>query len=219
MEKSNFHENILLATAYWPSLEYFYYLLNAKNVQIENYENYEKQSYRNRCRILSANGPLELIIPVEKKCTSIADVRISYKEKWQQNHWRAIESAYRNTAYFEFFEEEVRKFYTEPEEFLLDYNLKQLHIVFQILRIKKELHFTNEYKKEYSGVTDLRERIHPKNSGYSSETAKQILSRRYYQVFEEKFGFNENLSILDLIFHQGLRTIDHLQDVQIIYSS
>ena len=212
MEKSNSHENILLSTAYWPSLEYFYYLLKAKNVHIEKYEHYEKQSYRNRCRILSANGPLELIIPVEKKCTSIADVRISYKEKWQQNHWRAIESAYRNTAYFEFFEEEIRNFYTEPEEFLLEYNLKQLQTIFDILRIKKELHFTNEYKKEYSGITDLRERIHPKHSGFSSENVELILNRRYYQVFEEKFGFHKNLSILDLIFHQGLRTIEYLED-------
>jgi hypothetical protein len=100
----------------------------------------------------------------------------------------------------------------EPEEFLLDYNLKQLQTIFHILRIKKELHFTNEYKKEYSGITDLRERIHPKHSGFSSENAELILNRRYYQVFEEKFGFHKNLSILDLIFHQGLRTIEYLED-------
>lgn len=212
VENSNFHENILLSTAYWPSLEYFYYLLNANNVSIEKHENYEKQSYRNRCRILSANGALELIIPVEKKCTSIADVRISYKEKWQQNHWRAIESAYSRSAYFEFFEGEVRKFYAEPEEFLLEYNLKQLQTIFHILRIKKELHFTNEYKKEYSGVTDLRERIHPKHTGYSNEEVKRTLEKRYYQIFEEKFGFQKNLSILDLIFHQGLRTIEYLKE-------
>lgn len=212
MQKTDSNKNILVSTAYWPSLEYFYYVLSAENIFIEKYENYEKQSYRNRCRIITANGPLELIIPVEKRCTNISDVRISYKEKWQKNHWRAIESAYSNSAYFEYFESEIRSFYTEPEEFLFDYNTKQLKKIFRILRIQKELHFTSEYKKEHSDLMDLRNTLHPKTDAYSSERIRKKLEKRYYQVFEQKFGFRENLSILDLLFHLGLKTPDYLLD-------
>lgn len=203
-------ESVLLSTAYWPSLEYFYFVLAADKVLIEKKENYEKQTYRNRCRILSANGPLQLIIPVEKTNSTIEDVRISYKENWQHNHWRAIESAYKKSAYFEYFEEEVKRFYTEKTEFLFEYNYNQLKAILNILRLRKEIDFTTEYKKNVEEITDLRDEIHPKKE--INKEADQKLTKRYYQVFEQKFGFQKNLSILDLVFHQGLNAIPYLKE-------
>src|SRR5687767_12751081 len=108
----------LLSTAYWPNLEYFYRLLNSGATVIEQFENYQKQSYRNRMWILSANGVLELSVPIEHRATKelTKDIHISYREKWQHRHWRAITSAYRNSPYFEFFEDRIRTCYENKTE-------------------------------------------------------------------------------------------------------
>ena len=105
--------NPLLSTAYWPNLHYFYYLINSDSITIESFENYHKQSYRNRTQILTANGKLNLSIPIKNLNTKelIKDIEIAYQENWQINHWRAITSAYKNSPYFEFFEDEINYFY------------------------------------------------------------------------------------------------------------
>src|SRR3954467_9744925 len=120
--------NALLSTAYWPNTHYFFYVLNSPGFFIEQHENYQKQSFRNRTQILSANGPLDLSIPIKKKAPReyVKDVEINYKESWQSNHWRAITSAYKNSPYFDYFEEEIKYFYETPFELLLEYNNQQL---------------------------------------------------------------------------------------------
>src|SRR5688500_13554879 len=97
--------SVVLSTAYWPNLPYFYYLLNSEKVFVEHHEHYHKQSFRNRTKILTANGVLELSIPVVKKYDKeiINTIEISYAEAWQIKHWRAISSSYKNSPYFEFF--------------------------------------------------------------------------------------------------------------------
>jgi len=204
----------ILSTAYWPNLHYFYYLLNSETIYIEQHEHFQKQSFRNRTQILSANGPLDLSIPVKKKATKefTKDILISYAENWQIKHWRAITSAYKNSPYFEHFESEIENLYIQKHDHLLQFNLLQLQTLLKILKLKKEIRPTPEYKKEFDGYLDLRERIHPKLDFKSDTLALKHLNKPYYQTFESKFEFMPNLSVLDLIFNTGLGTIRYLKN-------
>lgn len=197
---------VLLSTAYLPNIEYFSYLLNSEPVIIEAQEHFQKQSYRNRCEILSANGKLDLVIPLKKKQDKeiISQKEISYAENWQIRHWRAITSAYKNSPYFDYFEDELSPFYSRRTELLLDYNTQIVQAILKILRLNKQLYFTESYEKE-TGFTDLRDKIHPKK-----EVRGVISFKPYSQVFSEKMAFIENLSIIDLLFNKGLETKDYL---------
>lgn len=213
--------NPLLETAYWPNLHYFFYILNYERPVIEQFESYHKQSFRNRTQILTANGRLDLSIPVKKvKEPGITkDVEISYSENWQTKHWRAITSAYRNSPYFDFFEEEVFDLYNQPFQFLIEYNLNQLQFVFKLLKIKKEISFSSEFEKQTTTLMDLRSKIHPKVDFRMDETVKDFLQTPYYQTFENKFSFQPNLSILDLLFNKGLESVDYLKDIKLMVDS
>ncbi len=200
-------EAVLLSTAYLPNISYFYFLLNSESVFIENYEHFQKQSFRNRCEILSANGKLDLSIPLQKHGDKelISEKKISYSENWQAKHWTAIISAYKNAPYFEYFEDDFKYFYENPFEFLFDYNLQLTQLILKTLRIEKQIQFTNAFEKEFKGL-DLRNSIHPKITTVFSNT----LVKPYYQVFADKNGFTGNLSVIDLLFNKGLGTKEYL---------
>ena len=200
--------NVILSTAYWPNILYFSILLNAEEVVIEQHETFSKQTYRNRTEILSANGILPLSIPIQHGSSKqeTKNVRISYSDNWQMRHWRAITSAYRNSPYFEFFEDEIKPFYTEKTEYLLQYNLQQLITIRKILKTDLKWDLSNEYQREYLSYKDLRDEIHPKIK--TSLNAKA--TEPYYQTFGEKFGFVANLSLLDLLFNTGLESVRYL---------
>ncbi len=193
-------EHVLLSTAYLPSVNYFSALLKGEKIFIEQHEHFVKQTYRNRCEILSSNGALSLSIPLQKKADKeiIFQKRISYKEPWQIKHWRAITSAYKNSAYFEYFEDEFKPFYFEEHEFLLEYNTALTKLILHVLRQKKEIQFTNEFNKTFSGF-DLRTK--------QPETPNP---KPYYQVFANKHGFTAHLSTIDLLFNKGLESVDYL---------
>lgn len=202
--------NVLLSTAYWPNIHYFHSIFNADNICIEQHDHYTKQSYRNRTRILTANGILDLTIPIKKNAHKelVSELQISYSEPWQNKHWRAITSAYKNSPYFEFFEEDLIQLYTDKFEFLLHYNLLQINVIFKILKVKKEIALTKEFVKEPEYTIDLRECIHPKNV-IKKDASDEFLLKPYYQTFDSKFGFTPNLSILDLLLNKGLETLDY----------
>ncbi len=193
---------VLLPTAYLPPINYFSLLLKSETVLIEQHEHFIKQTYRNRCDILSSNGTLSLSIPLQKNANKeiISEKRISYGENWQIKHWRAITSAYKNSAYFEYFEDEFKPFYFEKHDLLLGYNTDLTKLILKIIRQQKDIQFTSEYSKEFSGM-DLRELPNPK---------PEIINNKYYQVFGNKFGFTPNLSVIDLLFNKGLETVGHL---------
>ncbi len=206
--------DFLFTTAYWPNLHYFFYVLKSNSVRIEQYENYQKQSFRNRTQILSANGVLDLSIPVNKRNIkeTTRDIQISYKENWQIKHWRAITSAYKNSPYFEFFEEDIKPFYKEKYELLLEYNEAQLILILKILKLQKRIQRSVVYQKTTEELIDLREIIHPKKENNQNKKLTTILNTPYYQTFGAKHGFTPNLSILDLLFNKGLGTIDYLKE-------
>jgi hypothetical protein len=198
---------VLLSTAYLPNIQYMFYVINSENVSIERHENYIKQSYRNRTRILTANGVLDLVIPVKKTDNlNISNIEISYQENWQIKHLRAITSASKNSPYFDFFEQEINELYTIKPEKLFDYNLLQLNTILKILRIKKNIQLTNEFVKESIDQIDMRYLIHPKLDYASDLQSNETINKPYYQTFGDKLPFCPNLSILDLIFNQGIET-------------
>jgi hypothetical protein len=203
----------LLETAYWPNLHYFYYVINSDTITIEQHESYHKQSFRNRTQVLTANGKLDLSIPVKKvqEPGTTQQVEISYAENWQIKHWRAITSAYKNSPYFDFFEDEIRFFYDTQINSLLEYNQLQLRLILKILKLKKEILLTTDYQKNAETFIDLRNKIHPKLDFTNDQNVSDLLTMSYYQTFENKFPFHPNLSILDLLFNRGLQSIDYLK--------
>ena len=209
--------NVLLVTSYWPNLHYFFYVLNASIINIEQFDNYSKQSYRNRTQILSANGILNLSIPIKKNKSEkvVNSIEISYKEDWQKNHWRAITSAYKNSPYFDFFEEDLKVFYSNKYNLLIDYNTDQLKFIIKVLKQKKNIQLTKQYESNPESVIDLRTIIHPKQSYLSDKLVANKLDQSYYQTFENKISFTPNLSILDLLFNKGLHTIDYLKSIDL----
>jgi len=191
---------ILLSTAYLPPIEYFAYILQCNALKIEIHENYIRQTYRNRCTILTANGILDLSIPVNKvdgNHTLCKDIRISYISNWQSKHWRAIESAYNKSPFFLYYRDDFEKFYTQTFKFLIDYNTEFLRLILKKTGISKEIVFTDVFYPVNNSTNDLRYRIHPKL------IQDVFFFPHYYQVFEEKHGFIPNLSIIDLLFNEG----------------
>ncbi len=197
-------DTIYLTSAYLAPVQYYSKLLHYSDVFIEKHDNYIKQTYRTRCDIAGANGKLTLSIPADKgdslKCQT-KDIRISYAEDWQRAHWRSIESAYRTSPFFDYYEDDFRPFYEKKFDFLFDFNEQLRELVLSLLEIEKNIKYTDEYKINLSeNQLDLRELIHPKKD-FNEE--KRFKITPYYQVFEQKNGFLSNLSIIDLLFNMG----------------
>lgn len=186
---------------YLPPVGYFSHLKDFESdFLIEREEHFVKQTYRNRAVIYSPNGPLDLIIPVVKGAkmhTKVKDVRISNDFDWQRLHWKSLESCYRNSAYFEYYEDEFYRFYQEKFEFLFDYNVELMYWLLKQLKKNIVLQFTADYTEEYDVASDFRKSIHFKNPLNVSEY------KPYFQVFDDRNGFIPNLSITDLLFNQG----------------
>ena len=198
MLQNNKAESALFSTAYLAPVEYFQYLKTAGKVCIEQHEYYQKQTYRSRCRIATANGIMDLSIPVEKRNhTLIRDIRISEHSDWQTQHWRSIEAAYNSSPFFEYYADDFRPFFEKKWLFLWDFNMELLHKTLELLDIETEILLTETYEPQTGEETlDLREIIHPKKE-------VSIPLKSYYQVFATKFGFIPNMSIIDLLFNMG----------------
>lgn len=202
--------NIYLSSAYLAPVEYYTKFLTEKTVFIEKHENYLKQSYRNRCSILSANGAIPLSIPVKHSSgekTLIKDIRIADHGNWQHMHWNAIVSAYSSTPYFEYYQDDFAPFYHKKYSFLFDYNEELRILINKLLGIEKQNILYTELYKTDLGKSDLdfREIIHPKKDYKLLDL--EFFPQKYYQVFSQKFGFVENMSIIDLLFNMGNESI------------
>ena len=203
---------ILLSSAYLPPVQYFAHLQSAEQVWIEQYDHYQKQTYRNRCVIAAPDGPLSLTLPIEKPNTQKAfmrDIRISDHGNWRHLHWNAIESAYNHTPFFEYYKDDFRPFYEKKFDFLVDYNEQLCQLVCQLIDIDTSFQRTESYVAEpFNTIIDLRDAIHPKKEVMDDASFSAV---PYYQVFQERLGFLPNLSIIDLLFNIGPEAILVLQ--------
>ncbi len=192
--------DLLIELHYLPCIDYFVQLLRHENIVLEACENFQKQSYRNRSLILATNKIDVLSVPVlnSNSKTLIREVEIDYSQPWQKIHWKAIQSAYGKSPYYEYFSDYFRKIYDKKPRFLWDINLEILTVCLKLLQIEKTILFTTEYNKEANNpvnrISDKRSLLHPKKTGEMADV-------RYVQTFGRDFV--SNLSVIDLLFNEG----------------
>jgi len=195
--------DILIHPNYFPNIDQFTQIIKANNILFEVSDNYQKQTFRNRTYIYGANGKLGLFIPVihtHKQRELFKDVKISYESNWMDLHLKSLQSAYRSSPYFEYFEDDFIKLYSKKEKFLVDFNIKCIKLISNLLDIDLNFKISNEYIEKTNEIIDLR--------GLSNaRKQKTIETPKYIQVFESKHGYLNNLSILDLIFSEGKNSV------------
>ena len=194
----------IFPTAYLPSIEYVSLFLKAEDASIELFETYQNQSCRTRTNVMTANGIQTLTIPVIKtngNHTLTKDIEISYKESWQQIHLRCLESAYRKSAYFDYYFPYFEKIYKQKFNTLIELNDFSLKTILKILKAKKEYSYTTDFEK-ITNEDDYRISL--------SKGTNKIEIKPYYQVFADRHGFIPNLSIIDLLFNEGPNSIHNL---------
>lgn len=203
----------LFSTAYFAPVQYYWHWHRSENPVMEATEHYIKQTWRNRCVIGTANGPMTLSLPVEANAekTCIKDVRLSEHGNWQHLHWNSIESAYNSSPFFEYYADDFRPFYEKKPGFLFDFNEGIREKMCELLELEtqsvKSTAFISE-REMPDGWVDLRNSIHPKKN--VDHVDPNFKSEPYYQVFDRKFGFQPNLSMLDLLFNMGPEAILYL---------
>jgi len=199
---------LLTETQYNPPLQYFRHVLRADGLLIEAHENYCKQSYRNRCHVLTARGMQPLSIPVlrgnSKTKTPITEIEIDYSQKWHNMHWRTIQAAYGRAPYFEYYSDYIRQMYERQPKYLFDLNMDLLQLYLKLLKLNRPLLLSAAYQAEVpEHVLDLRNKIHPKIY------PDNLHVKPYTQVFGKQFA--PELSIIDLLFTQGPASISYLE--------
>lgn len=188
-------------------MDYFKQIGKYSTLIIEQHETYQKQTYRNRCYILSAQGILPLIIPVNTAHSKhIKDVKIDYTQKWMQIHLRAIQSCYGKSAFFEYLFPELHSVFQKKHPFLWDFNLELLSVCLMFLKLPVQIAFTQTFTLTNSaGINDCRNKISPDNL---LPTATHETDKKYYQLFGNVFV--NNLSIIDLLFNEGTNAKTYL---------
>ena len=216
--------NALLSTTYFGPIQWYQKLYRADMVLIERCESFQKQTYRNRCLIASTQGVQALTVPVVSEGSSlINNVRISDHGNWRHLHWNALKSAYGESPFFEYYEDDLRPFFQPDWEFLFDFNEAIRKKMCELLDIHPHVHYTESFTSPLdisrtshlvprtsisplSPPLDYRYAIQPKHPAPDDD----FTPRPYYQVYREKHGFLPNLSILDLLMNMGPESIFYL---------
>ncbi|WP_420602307.1 WbqC family protein [Flagellimonas sp.] len=199
----------LVHPTYFPSIATFAVIVQ-NDVVWEAHDNFQKQTYRNRCYICTDRGKHMLNIPIKhvggnEGRQKYKDVEIDNSSHWQKQHWRTLETAYRTSPFFEFYEDDLRPLFKNPTHSLFDFNVKTINVVCECLGLNTSEKFTKTYENTPSDILDARFLVE----------AKKPLSFKpmlYSQVFEERHSFVPNLSILDLLFNEGTNTLDYLKN-------
>ena len=219
----------ILATTYFGPVQWYQKLNRFGSVLIEQHEHFLKQTYRNRCIIATTQGVQALTVPVEAPpqpspkgrefCeglslskTEIKDVRISNHGKWRSEHWNALQSAYGESPFYEYYEDDIRPFFEDRWEYLFDFNMAITEKMCELLDIHPHITLTESYQNSLpegegrGGASDFRTIIHPKHP----QPDPDFNPKPYYQVYQERFGFQPNLSVLDLLFNMGNEAVLYL---------
>jgi len=199
--------NIIIHPSYFPSISHYVAIANADVVTLEMEDNFQKQTNRNRMYIYSPNGIQLLNIPIKHSKEThqkIQDVKLETAFDWQKQHFKSLEAAYRTSPFFEYFEDDLHPIFTKKHIFLMDLNLQTMELVSKCLGMNFTTEKTTEYFHEVNNKTDYRNLINGKKDTTQIEP--------YTQVFGEKHGFINNLSILDLLFNEGRYAKDYLKN-------
>lgn len=202
--------NIIIHPTYFPSICHFVAMVKADSITFEMEDNFQKQTNRNRMYIYSPNGIQMLNIPIKHSKEGnqkFKDVRIENDFDWRKNHFKSLEAAYRTSPFFEYFEDDFRSLFEKKHEFMMDLNFQTIELVTDCLGVKFEIEKTTEYFHETEGLTDFRHLANGKKD--------TSLFEPYTQVFDDKHGFINNLSILDLLFNEGRYAVDYLKQQQL----
>ena len=215
----------LLQTTYFGPVQWYQKLYHYDHCLIEQYDSYQKQTYRNRCVIATANGLQALTVPVEHHANSqmlianssqVKDLRISDHNQWRKVHWNALQSAYSESPFFEYYVDDIRPFFEHKYDFLIDFNEAIRQKICELIDIHPHVEYTTEYVKPTANcqlstvncqlVKDFREVIHTKHPQPDAD----FEAKPYWQVFQHRYGFQPNLSILDLLFCMGPESVFYL---------
>ena len=203
---------VLLSTTYFGPVQWYQKLHRAELVLIEQWESFQKQTYRNRCEIATTNGIQALTVPIVRdESPLIKDIRIRDHGNWRHLHWNAIKSAYGESPFFEYYQDDIRPFFEKRWDYLLDFNEAIREVVCDLLDIHPNVSLTSDYSPSTlhlppSTKTDYREAINPKHPAPDPD----FTPKPYYQVYANKHGFLPNLSILDLLMNMGPESIFYL---------
>ncbi|PJJ11073.1 WbqC-like protein [Flavobacterium sp. 1] len=205
--------NILIHPSYFPSISHFAAMAQSDSITFEMEDNFQKQTNRNRTYIYSPNGIQLLNIPIKHSNLShqkTKDIKIEPEFDWQKQHFKSLEAAYRSSPFFEYFEDDLLPIFQKKHTFLMDLNFEALEITAKCLRMKLEFGTTSEYFHEIENpeITDFRYLVNGKKD--------HSLFEPYTQVFDDKHGFLNNLSVLDLLFNEGKFAMDYLKNQAII---
>jgi hypothetical protein len=206
-------KNIVIHPSYFPSISHYVAMAQADCISFEMEDNFQKQTNRNRTYIYSPNGIQLLNIPVKHSKEihqKTKDIRIETDFDWQKQHFKSLEAGYRSSPFFEYFEDEIRPIFEKKHTFLMDLNFETMDIVSKFLRMKFEYKTTTEYFHEVdvNAVLDFRTLVDGKKDDSQFEP--------YTQVFDDKHGFLNNLSILDLVFNEGKYALDYLKNQKLM---
>ncbi len=192
---------------YFGPVTYFKELMNAEDPCFEIHENFPKQTYRNRCYIQGANGKLRLAVPIKHKGKRILkDTEISHESNWQKEHFKSLVSAYQRSPYFEYYEDDIAAVYKKKEKFLLDLNFKTIEFIQSKLSLNLNLTNQTEQYQTLNEDMDFRNR-------FEAKSESPVAMPEYMQVFQEKFGFMPDLSILDLLCNEGPQSATYLKEL------
>ena len=196
---------VLLSTTYFGPIQWYQKLYRAEHVVIEQWESFQKQTYRNRCLIATTQGIQALTIPVVRGETSLMkDIRISDHGNWRHLHWNALQSAYGESPFFEYYQDDIQPFFTQRWDYLFDFNEAIRQKMCELIDISPQVSLTGSFQPKADH--DFREAINPKHPAPDAD----FESRSYYQVYQQKHGFLPNLSILDLLMNTGPESILYL---------
>jgi hypothetical protein len=198
--------SVLIHPTYFPSVSHFVAMAQADSITLEMDDNFQKQTNRNRMYIYSPNGMQLLNLPV--KHTKFAhqktrDVKLETAFDWQKQHFKSLEAAYRSSPFFEYFEDAFAPIFEKRHTFLMDLNLQTMEITSKCLGMEFKYSETEEYFHDAPGFDDFRKLANGKKDAIELEP--------YNQVFAERHGWLNNLSILDLLCNEGRRALDYLK--------